>query len=356
MILERFWKISEALKDDMENNRIILKICSESIYLHSIATLSFSSGGSFVVELPSTLDLIQVFKGKEIIPDNQHGKGKVIQAQKIEKDNYSLEVSVIGLFNERTVKWNGEELGNHYGMRFYPFISSIIRGKIYCSCPVENISIILPNSFRFIFADSDISQNNVSSVLRHSYGDDYSTYVFSWDDEIPSSEDYQLFADVPVRLGARSLLRIVRFPIYYWIGALLGIALLSFTDNISVVIGSVAASWVFMLKRWDSSSLPQSDTILTFFYLIFGALLGIWGVLWKLIGWNALYMAIPILILVFLVFKAVKHFDETGELPQSFAKAYAEGVIRKDRRRERESRRNVSPGRHDEEKKDGFVL
>ncbi len=342
MILERFWKTSKALKDDTENNRIILKVFSESIYLHSIATLTFCSGGSFVVELPSALDVIQIFKGMEIIPDNPHGKGRVIQAQKIEKGNYFLEISVIGLFNEKTVTWHGEELGNHYGMRFYPFISSIIRGAFYCSCQVENISIVLPNSFRFIFANSIVFQNDVSSVLRHSYGDDYSTYVFTWDEEIPSSGDYQLFADVPVRLGGRSLLRIVRFPIYYWIGALIAIALLSFTDNISVVIGSVAASWVFMLKRWDSSSLPQSETILTFFYLIFGALLGIWGFLWKLVGWKALFMAIPILVLVFFVLRAVKHFDETGELPQSFAKFYADGVIRRDRRRERESRRNDS--------------
>ena len=339
MMSKRFWKISEALKDDMGNNRIILKIFSESIYLHSIATLSFSSGGLFTIKLPSDLDLIQMTKGKEITPEQTHwkGEGKVIQAQKIERENYAIEISVIGLFNERTVDYNRHELGNHYGMRFYPFISSIIRGTFLFSRQVENISIVLPNSFRFIFANSDITQNDVSSVLRHSYGEEYSTYIFSWEEEIAYSEEYKLFADIPVRLGGRSLLRIVRFPIYYWIGALIAIALLSFTDNISVVIGSVAASWVFMLNRWDSSSLPQSDTILTVFYLIFGALLGIWGVLWEVIEWKAIFMVIPILVLVFLVFKAVKHFDETGELPQTFARVYAEGVIRKDRRRERES-------------------
>ena len=318
----------------MGNNSIIVRVQSESIYLHSIATLSFFSRDAFTIDMPLKLDIIHLAKGKRIDPRNRRSEVNVLQAEKENNNNYVIEFSVIGLFNERVAEWNNKELGNHYGMRFYPFVSSIIRGTFFCSNRIESISIVLPNVFRFIFAKSSISQNNCPSVLRHSYGEEYSTYIFTWDKEMKTTGDYQLFADIPVRLGGRSLLRIVRFPIYYWIGALIAVALLTFTDNIYVVIGAVAAAWVFMLERWDSSSLPQSDTILTRFYLLFGALLGLWGVVWSLYGLWGLIMAIPLLVLVIIVLCAENHFNETGELPQGFARAYARMVIKKDRKRE----------------------
>lgn len=324
----------------MGNSSVSIRIKTEAIYLHSIAVLSFSSDSPFLVGLPSTLDVIQVAKGKRVTQDDESGDTNLFQSHKTEKKTHSVEVSAIGLFNERKASWGHDELGNRYGMRFYPFVSSIIRGKFTCSQPIESVIIEIPNSYRFIFAQSNITQNENPSLLRHSYGEDHSLYVFTWDkEEVKPSDEYQLFADVSVRFGGRSLLRIVQFPIFYWLGALIAIALLSLTDNIYVVLGAVAAAWVFLLERWDSSSLPQKGTILTHFYLLFGAVLLIWGILWCVLGIKTIYIMGPVILLMFILsLWGTKRFNETGELPRWFARFYAEKVIGLDRKRARRKR------------------
>ena len=324
----------------MGNSSVSIRIQSEAIYLHSIAVLSFSSDSPFLVGLPSTLDVIQVTKGKRATPDNESEGTLLFQSHKTERKTHSVEVSAIGLFDERNASWGHDELGNRYGMRFYPFVSSIIRGKFTCSQQIESIIIEIPNSYRFIFAQSSITQNETPSLLRHSYGEDNSLYVFTWDkEEVKSADEYQLFADVSVRYGGRSLLRIVQFPIFYWLGAVIAIALLSLTENIYVVLGAVAAAWVFLLERWDSSSLPQKGTILTHFYLLFGAVLLIWGIMWHYLGIKTLYLMGPVILLMFiLALWGTKRFNETGELPGWFARFYAEKVIGLDRKRARRKR------------------
>jgi len=318
----------------MESKPVTLQIRSESIYLHSIATLTFVSETQFSVILPYTLEIIQLTKGEQNSAGATEGGGWKLFSRREEGTKHTIEVSVLGFIEERRVSSDlGDELGNHYGMRFYPFVSSLIREDIICTSLVENVTIVLPNAFRLIFSRTDIIQNNVKSSLKHSFGEAYSIYVFSWK-ETPKEigGQYHLAPYITVRLSGASLLRIVRFPVYYWLGALVGIALLSFTDESTVIIGSVAAAWLFMLQRWDSSSLPQRGSLLTLFYLLFGIILGLWGAMWVVCGeWTLLLMA-PIGLLVYYVFKATNQFGFTGELPYRFAVWYANWVIRSDKR------------------------
>lgn len=317
------------LNENMENNHVYLKIYAESIYLHSISILTFYSAKEFEITLSPEMEIIQLIKGKQKTL-------KTIISQKGDGKNNIIEVSIIGFFEERKIFLNNynNELGAHYGMRFYPFISSIIRGTISCSRKFDHVSIILPDVFRFIFFQSEIKQNDRKSILRQSYGKDFSNYIFTWKDEFDGISKYVLKTNVPVRLGGRSLLRIIKFPIYYWLVALLGVAILSSTDKASVVIGAVVAAWLFMLQRWDSSSLPQQETILTGLYLIFGAILGLWGMMWILIGKITSLLIVPILIVVYIILEAIRLFNETGELPGFFAEWYAKKVIKKDKKRE----------------------
>ena len=315
----------------MENKGVILVISAESIYLHSIATFSFSSNEEFEIKLPPSLEIIQLKKG------NKKNSSTSIHSQSGETGKCEIEVTVIGFFEEKKVIKDNGELGNHYGMRFYPFISSLIKGEIICSKKVGSVSILIPDRYRFLFHLSSIIQNQEKSLLRQSFGREISQYVFTWKNVAARNKQYKLDINIPVRLGGRSLLRIVYFPIYYWIGVLVGIALLSFTKQSSVLIGSITAAWLFMLQRWDSSSLPQNETILTKFYLLFGFILGLWGLFWGLFGIKALFLAIPIVVLLYYVFKATHQFNETGELPTLFATWYAKRVIKKDQERERRS-------------------
>lgn len=314
----------------MENNNVTITISAESIYMHSVSVISFYSVNRFEISLLPELEIIQVIKGKR-------KSENTILSQKGEGQDYIIEVSVIGMFNERKVipDYDEDVLGNHYGMRFYPFISSCIKGTIRCSRKIDNVSIIIPDNFNFIFFQSEIKQNNAKSVMRQSFGKESSKYFFTWKDGIDKESKYELEINIPVRLGGRSILRIVQFPICYWIAALTGIAFLSFTEKASIVIGAVVTAWLFMLQRWDSSLVPQKDTILTKFYLLFGALLGVWGFSWVLFGIKAAFLTIPIIIIVYTIFNAISSFVETGELPRSFAKLYALLVIKNDARREK---------------------
>ncbi|ERJ69750.1 hypothetical protein CBG53_00960 [Porphyromonas gingivalis] len=309
----------------MENSHVYLKISAESIYLHSISILSFYSIEKFEINLSTEMEIIQLIKGKQ-------GKSNKILSQKGDCQNYVVEISVIGLFDERKVISGSydDKLGNRYGMRFYPFISSFIKGTIYCSRKIENISIILPDIFRLIFFKSKIKQNNKESILRHSYGNDSSTFIFTWKNEVNETDKYTLVFDIPVRYGGTSLLRMTQFPVFYWIIALLGISILSLTERTSIVVGAIATTWLFLLQRWNSSFVPQKNTILTKSYLIYGAVLGVWGIMWETCGLWAMFLLLPVFVIVYFTLKAISLFENTGELPKSFAESYAKKIIEND--------------------------
>lgn len=323
----------------MENEHVILKIYAESIYLHSISTLSFYSVKEFEIRLSTDIEIIHLITGKQKMANT-------ILSQKVGCHNYLVEVSTIGFFDERKVisdNYN-DKLGNHYGMRFYPFISSFIKGTICCSRKIDNISIILPDMFRLIFFKSEIKQNNKESELRQSYGKDFSNFIFTWKNEVSETSEYTLVFDVPVRYGGRSLLRMTKFPMYYWIIALLGIFALSFTERTSIVVGALATTWLFMLQRWNNSFVPQEDTILTKFYLIYGAVLGIWSLVCEICGLWAMFLLIPIFVMVYFTFDAIRLFNITGKLPKSFAESYAKKIIEKDEKIEILSKKKVDVG------------
>lgn len=318
-----------------ENDQVTLKIYAESIYMHSISVISIYSTERIDISLSPELEIIQVTKGKRKV-------GNTIQSKK-ENDHNIIELSVMGLFDEKKVipyKYD-DKLGNHYGMRFYPFISSFIKGTICCSKKIDIISITIPDMFNFIFFQSEIKQNNTKSILRQSFGKDYSKYIFSWKDEVKVNSKNIIELNIPVRLGGRSILRIIQFPIYYWLAALTGIALLSLSsDKANIVIGAVVTAWLFMLQRWDSSSLPQKDTLLTKLYLVFGIILGLWGVAWIIIKMKAAILLVPIFIIVYITLKSVNYFILTGELPSCFATIYAKTIIKNDIRKELSSQKN----------------
>lgn len=350
----------------MENN-VNLEIRATSIYLHSISTLTFMSNSTFQVKL--TNESISIEKGVEI--SRKPGRFVVIESQQ-DDHKYCVKVSVIGLINERQVIKNDKYksiLGNHYGMRFYPFISSVLNGLIHCTIKIENVCIVLPDNYRLIFSKAFIRQNGTPSELRQSYGDKESIYLFTWDKNSPSQTQtqsffYKLEPNLPLRLNGKSLFRLVEFPVFYWIIALIGITIVSISnDNKFLVIGSIATAWLFMLQRWDKSSLPQQNTLLTWLYSLYGALIAIWGILssirsndlryvWNCVsawlgGGNAFSVdinkfinVIPLLILfiiismvVFLTHKLTKYFELKGELPEWLAFPYVKWIIKGDKKR-----------------------
>lgn len=308
----------------MGNDCVFLEIRAESIYLHSIATLIYSSPKSFKINFQEGIEVIRLLKGKRRID------GSVLSQKK--GRSYVVEALVMGLFKEREALSVVYERGLCicYGMSFYPFVSSFIRGTIFCSNRVDNISLVLPDMFRLVFCESSIRQNGRSSALRHSYGKESSSFIFSWKDEICDLAGYNLDFDISVRYGGVTLLRMTQFPIYYWIIALLGVSVLSFNENVSIVVGAIATVWLFLLQRWNNSFVPRKDTLLTRFYLVYGAVLGGWGILWKVCGVQAVFLIPPVVFMLYFTLAAISFFEKTGTLPKYVAEPYAKMVLRKE--------------------------
>lgn len=360
----------------MENSTVTLEINSESIYMHSISVLSFFSMDKFKVRL--SYEKSRIHRG---IRDGECW----IKSVKNDNHIYCVEISVIGLFNEQLVNdcISEDVLGNHYGMRFYPFLSSYIKGEIECNRRILNVSLKLPDTYRLLFFKSSIKQNGTPSTLRHSYGKEMSSYLFTWDHFDNSNQDidansvsipvgtFKLHPEVFVRLGGRSLFRLVKFPVYYWIIAFFSIFLLAFTENKYVVFGAFATTWLFMLERWDKSSLPQQNTLLTLQYLIYGFLIGIWGIAWALFCNNVknlcdrlsdfllfafnnnklsyqgvidamdigiviiFFLLTLIIVTIILSFRAINYFEINGKLPKYISYVFARSIIKGDIKRKK---------------------
>lgn len=307
----------------MENKGITIVIKSDSIYMHSTATITMKSDNEFSASI--NLEIIDLYKGRY---DKAHN---LLTSEKGDSGRFYIEFLSIGFFQERNAfSEKSCEKTAHYGMRFYPFISSLIKGKFVTSQVVNSIIFELPDKFRFIFFKSNVFQSDSLAILRHSYGDLNSKFIFKWESPIEISNKYETIVNVPVRFGGTSFLRLVKFPIYYWLIALLGVALLSITEKPNVVIGAIATTWLFMLQRWNNSNLPQQFTLLTKFYLIFGVTLGIWGVCWEVFSYWALLLVLPIGVLSILTLKAINHFNLRGYLPDYIAKWNGKKVIKLD--------------------------
>jgi len=303
----------------MVNNGINITVKSDSIYMHSLATISLKSSSEFT--LSTNLEIVDVNKG--IIE-----KKNVLTSEKGDFDRFYIEFIALGFFQERIADETKKDIkGNHYGMRFYPFISSIIKGKLSTNQVINSIVFELPDKFRLIFFQANVNQNDCLATLRHSFGDVNSKFVFTWENPIKGSNNYDTFLKIPVRFGGTNFLRLVKFPIYYWLIALSGIALLSLTEKPNVVIGAIATTWLFMLQRWNNSNLPQQFNLLTKFYLLYGVLLGIWGVCWECFSYWSLLLLIPIGLVTTMTMKAINRFNRKGTLPNYLAKWNVRKVV-----------------------------
>ena len=331
------------LKINNMENQININISAKSIYMHSLSIIEFVSANKFKIKISNEIILLKL--------GNPISNGYI---ESIKKENHHIiNLELIGLFSERKIIIDKEnplnkQLGNHYGMRFYPFVSSsIISNIILKNRTVGQVIIELPDQFRWIFFMSNIYQNGKLAQRRHSYDAGISKYIFNW-----TNQDYQtlkenkLSLEVPIRLGSATLEKLIKFPIYYWIISLFGIFVTAFTEDYRFVIAAVAATWLFMVERWSKSNLPQQNTLLTFFYLIAGFITAIWGVCMSLVNTNlcftfTLSITLTLLIIVCYVltlFKLLNFFKLNGKLPYKLAYLYSNWIIKGDNKREKQSK------------------
>ena len=290
-------------------NMISVHINAESIYEYSLIDMKLTSDKKFSVKISGKIVSIQAGDWK-----SNDSSIKAIQNGGI----FEVNVELLNWFVERKV-FENEEKGpeNQYGMRYYPFVSSILKGSIIPSSNsiIKSIVIELPDEFRLIwYSYKVLNSENRNSERDHSYGAERSKYIFTWKENDNSSNGKYLF-NVPIRAGGVKLLKIIEFPILYGILALIGIALASYADKSSVLIAAIAGVLTFLLRQWGSTKLPQRITILTHIYIIAAIVFIIWGISWGLVSHWALILAIPIVWAVYRLWQGALLFSNEGKLP-----------------------------------------
>lgn len=302
---------------------MVFRVSFESIYMHSLATIEITHNEEFKINFNSW-KIIELDHGEE------KRDGLILSV--LDENKHRIKMKVADFISEKPVYQKASfALGNHYGMRFFPFISSIIdhNFSINTTSPI-NFLISVPDKFRFIYSKSTINGEH----FKHSYGVSNSEYLFELGLTDKSNQDVNI--NLAIRLGGSNFLGLITFPIVYWMISLLAVVMASIAGNMGVVVGAIAAVWLFILRHWKNSNLPQQDTILTKLYATSAVILGVWGIGYELFGSKILVLVFPIITLIIGIVYSNRHFKLTGELPQNLAKYLAKSVESSDSKRSKE--------------------
>jgi hypothetical protein len=268
----------------------------------------------------------------------------------INKDGrFLLEFEAFGLFCETKVRptedprdFGGETAHNQYGMRYYPYVSSTLTGRIIIAgVPLGLVVVDLPDAYRVIWHGASVLAPGAGpSILHHGYGLQRSRFIFTWSEQTQPGE-YNI--EIHARMGGAKLLRLLRFPLYYAIPTLFLLAVASFSQT-SVLMGALGAAWIFLLQQWSAADLPQRNTLLAHVYAIEAVVIAAWALIWsRLQPLAASLFTVPVLAIGAILFVAYTTFEQTGRLP-ALVERYWYGYIRfrtSLQRRKWENRRKV---------------
>lgn len=310
-------------------NLLSIRLSANSIYVHSIIVFRAIAQEEFSIE----------FSGGNILSVLSGRTENLFQICSVKNgDQHIIEVEILNWISEKVVN-HSDPTGknnpeNRYGMRYYPFVSSLIEGGFKINGgDLTVIMLDIPDEFRIIWYGAEIKNpNGVRSEIDHSYNKDISTYIFQWNDNTVGDDDDYYEIKIPIRIGASSIFHLVNFSLFYLLLALIGVSFASLADKPSYLVAAITASWVFMLRRWGSSNLPQRNTILTHGYIIAGIILLIWGIVWKCLQLRALVFTVPAIILFVLLQKAIKKYGVEGELPDYIASYWSNKIKKADKK------------------------
>ncbi len=250
-----------------------------------------------------------------------HGKGTPSDdgiSSVEDKGKHQVEINLVGTMKERKTGCGDSGSASQYGMSYFPFISSHFSLDITVSAGLSDVILEIPANFRIIWNSATATApSGERASLSTSYGEKISTYIYSWP-IIQSEGTYTINFDV--RTGGPGLLRAAYFPIYYYLIALVAVAAAGTAEHTNILLGAIAAAWVFFLRHINACDIPRRNVLLFYATFLLGAFLLIWGVTWKLnryyhnewiIGIEAMAAAT----IVWGALSSVRHFEATGTLP-----------------------------------------
>lgn len=285
----------------------------DALYSSTIVALRFESANQFAVQLSGSL--LRLKAGH--ITDGEY------RSQEELPDRHVLDVELMDWVAERAVRdESAQGAQNRYGVSFYPFVSSFLRGSVTVvgnSRPLIRYVVDVPDTVRPIYKQAEVLYDSeLSGEPRHAHGSERSRFIFTANHPAGGFQSH-----IALRFSASRLAELITYPTAYYALSLAGIATAALIAPPGVVVAAVGALWTFMLREWSVAKVPRRHTILSALYLISAALAAAWALLWELFGWWSA-VAIPIVGTLILTFtKARQRFDRAGTLPRYLARFWS---------------------------------
>lgn len=291
---------------------MIVSASLDALYGSTIVSLRAESAETFRVAVTGTVlrtSIGRIAAAQECASEEQ-GPGRHV-----------VELEVLDWIVERAV---GDEAAqgpeNRYGISFYPFVSSYLRGKIVIAGvgePSLQFLVDVPDTFRLLYAQANVQfDGRRAAEPRHTQGTERSRFIFA--DGAAATID----CDVAVRFSAAHLAELVTYPTAYYLLSLAGIGVAALASRLSIAVTALGALWTFMLREWSKAGVPRRQTLLSAAYVMAAVAAGGWTALWEGVGvWAAL--AIPLVaVMAGGLTAARRRFDRTGSLPAAVARGW----------------------------------
>lgn len=283
---------------------ILTSIRIDSIYEYSPVEVSMSCSEPFFVE--SVRGVIQVTLGQV------GADGQLLASSK--DGSFRLQFQTMGWVMETETTFREKDgPSRSYGMRFFPFVSATLSCRIAASRPMSLTIIDVPDAVRFIWYSLEVKDLCGTSIVdirpRQSFVAERSKYILLW----PFQAQYGHEFSWSLRFGGMLLTRALYLPLYYGAIALIGVAAASY-QSVGLTIGTVVATWIFLLRQWVGLVPPQRNTILGYLFTWGGGLLAIWALTWCLASWRALLLLLVYVPLAWFIVSEIRLFEMKGRL------------------------------------------
>jgi hypothetical protein len=206
-----------------------------------------------------------------------------------------------------------------YGVRFYPFVSSVIRVAFKLrKNHIRAVHFRNGPDVRLLWSQAFFVGENGRELPRqvsHSHSGWQESLGWLDVDARPTGLVFQ----VPVRASGRALSKTILRPMFTWVASLVGITLAAQLATTEVVIASVIGTWSFLLREWSDSARSHQVNLLTAILIFHALSAAVWGVAASLGGLIQLLAGVLFAGFTLDLFIAAVRFEYRGRLPRRLA-------------------------------------
>jgi len=222
-----------------------------------------------------------------------------------------------------------------YGVRFYPYISSILRFNFNVrDGHVRALKVNNGPEIRLLWSQASFKDETGQELPRQ-----VAHSSIGWQESLawlPASKRPQsLLIQLPVRASSRTISTSILHPMFTWLATMVGITLAWQLATPAVVVASVIGSWSFLLREWAASARAHQINLLTAIFIFQGAAAAAWGFTLHQGKIAASILGFILVIFTMDLFFASVRFDYRGYLPKRIAVPWAWIAINLERLRAR---------------------